>query len=160
MTSHDSSMGCSRMRSDVAGRIARVDAIARVESARRARARGEDARRRSSIGAVGAVGAVGRRARAARMMMRDDARVGTRARESATLERARDDDRGDDDDDDDDDASDDASDARDAREDESTRRCGNGSSSSESSSKSRRTARRDGALGVDRGRAVAVDVRG
>lgn len=158
MTSHDSSMGCSRMRSDVAGRIARVDAIARVESARRARARGEDARRRSSIGAVDAVGAVGRRARAARMMMRDDARVGTRARESATLERARDDDRGDDDDDDD--ASDDASDARDAREDESTRRCGNGSSSSESSSESRRTARRDGALGVDRGRAVAVDVRG
>jgi hypothetical protein len=146
------------MRSDVAGRIARVDAIARVESARRARARGEDARRRSSIGAIGAVGAVGRRARAARMMMRDDARVGTRARESATLERARDDDRGDDDDDDD--ASDDASDARDAREDESTRRCGNGSSSSESSSESRRTARRDGALGVDRGRAVAVDVRG
>ena len=158
MTSHDSSMGCSRMRSDVAGRIARVDAIARVESARRARARGEDARRRSSIGAVGAVGAVGRHARAARMMMRDDARVGTRARESATLERARDDDPGDDDDDDD--ASDDASDARDAREDESTRRCGNGSSSSESSSESRRTARRDGALGVDRGRAVAVDVRG
>ena len=146
------------MRSDVAGRIARVDAIARVESARRARARGEDARRRSSIGAVDAVGAVGRRARAARMMMRDVARVGTRARESATLERARDDDRGDDDDDDD--ASDDASDARDAREDESTRRCGNGSSSSESSSESRRTARRDGALGVDRGRAVAVDVRG
>jgi len=146
------------MRSDVAGRIARVDAIARVESARRARARGEDARRRSSIGAIGAVGAVGRRARAARMMMRDDARVGTRARESATLERARDDDPGDDDDDDD--ASDDASDARDAREDESTRRCGNGSSSSESSSESRRTARRDGALGVDRGRAVAVDVRG
>ena len=91
------------------------------------------------------------------MMMRDDARVGTRARESATLERARDDDRGDDDDDDDDG---DASDARDAREDESTRRCGNGSSSSESSSESRRTARRDGALGVDRGRAVAVDVRG
>ena len=148
----------SDARSDVAGRIARVDAIARVESARRARARGEDARRRSSIGAVGAVGAVGRRARAARMMMRDDARVGTRARESATLERARDDDPGDDDDDDD--ASDDASDARDAREDESTRRCGNGSSSSESSSESRRTARRDGALGVDRGRAVAVDVRG
>ena len=150
----------SDARSDVAGRIARVDAIARVESARRARARGEDARRRSSIGAVGAVGAVGRRARAARMMMRDDARVGTRARESATLERARDDDRGDDDDDDDASDGDDASDARDAREDESTRRCGNGSSSSESSSESRRTARRDGALGVDRGRAVAVDVRG
>ena len=144
------------IRSDVAGRIARVDAIARVASASRARARGEDARRRSSIGAVGAVGAVGRRARAARMMTMT-MHVGTRARESATLERARDDDRGDDDEDDGD-AND--VDANDADDDESTRRCGNGSSSSASKSKSRRTARRDGALGVDRGRAVDVDVRG
>jgi hypothetical protein len=98
---------------------------------------------------------VGRSSRARGADDDDDVRVGTRARESATLERARDDDRGDDDEDDGD-----ADDARDARDDESTRRCGNGSSSSESSSESRRTARRDGALGVDRGRAVDVDVRG